>query len=227
MRRTAVLAAAVTALLLPATAYAAPAHTAAVPAAAPGDTVTMTVSEALDALDVAPEDTTEYKRSYFRHWIDADRDGCNTRQEVLLEEAVEAPEQGAGCKLTGGRWYSTYDDTWIDGSSGLDADHRVPLGEAWDSGATGWTPAERQDFANDLGDPRSLVMVSARSNRSKGEKDPAQWQPPAAGNQCEYNTLWVVVKTRFRLSVDPAEKTALNSMLADCPNQVFTVELAR
>ncbi|MFE5598017.1 HNH endonuclease family protein [Streptomyces coelicoflavus] len=227
MRRTVVLAAAVTALLLPATAYAAPAHPAPGRAAAPGGSVTMTVSEALDTLDVAPEDTTGYKRSYFRHWIDADHDGCNTRQEVLLEEAVEAPEQGARCKLTGGLWYSAYDDTYINGPSGTDADHRVPLKEAWDSGANGWTPAERQDFANDLGDPRSLVMVSARSNRSKGEKDPAQWQPPAAGNRCEYNTLWVVVKTRFRLSVDPAERTALASELAACPNDVVTVELAR
>ncbi|WP_333753016.1 HNH endonuclease family protein [Streptomyces sp. IBSBF 2394] len=222
MRRTVALAAAVAALLLPVSAHAVPA-----PAAAPGASVTLTVREALDALDVAQEDTTEYKRSYFRHWIDADRDGCNTRQELLLEEAVEEPEQGERCRLTGGRWYSAYDDKFIDGASGLDADHRVPLGEAWDSGATGWTAQERQHFANDLGDPRSLVMVSASSNRSKGEKDPAQWQPPAEANRCEYNTEWIVVKTRFRLSVDPAEKEALGSELAECPNDRFTVELAR
>ncbi|MEU6449782.1 HNH endonuclease family protein [Streptomyces sp. NPDC046979] len=222
MRRIVALATVVTALLLPAPAHAAPAR-----AAAPGDSVTLTVREALDALDVAAEDTTAYKRSYFRHWIDADRDGCNTRQELLLEEAVIAPEQSAGCKLTGGRWYSAYDNTYIDGPSGLDADHRVPLGEAWDSGAPDWTAQERQDFANDLGDARSLVMVSASSNRSKGEKDPAQWQPPADGNRCEYNTQWVVVKTRFRLSVDQAEKQALNSELARCMNEEITVELAR
>ncbi|CAL9424273.1 MULTISPECIES: DUF1524 domain-containing protein [Streptomyces] len=76
----------------------------------------------------------------------------------------------------------------IDGLSGADADHHVPLDEAWDSGAPEWTPQERQDFANDLGDPRSLVLVSARSNRSTGGKGPAQWQPPAEGNRCEYNT---------------------------------------
>ncbi|QKW66147.1 hypothetical protein HUT15_37170 (plasmid) [Streptomyces sp. NA03103] len=38
---------------------------------------------------------------------------------------------------------------------------------------------------------------------------------------------WVVVKTRFRLSVDAAEKTALASELTHCPNDVLTVELAR
>ncbi|WP_333744803.1 GmrSD restriction endonuclease domain-containing protein [Streptomyces ardesiacus] len=109
----------------------------------------------------------------------------------------------------------------------MDADHRVPLVEAWDSGARSWTPQERQDFANDLGDPRSLVMVSASSNRSKGGKDPAQWQPPAEVNRCEYNTQWVVVKTRFRLSVDPAERKALDDELLQCPNEEFTVVLAR
>ncbi|MDX3365015.1 HNH endonuclease [Streptomyces sp. ME02-6987-2C] len=222
MRRTFALAAVAATLLLPISAHAAPS-----PAAAPGDTVTLTVREALDALAVASEDTTPYKRSYFKHWIDADHDGCNTRQELLLEEAVETPEQGANCKLTGGRWYSAYDNTYIDGPSRLDADHRVPLDEAWDSGAPAWTPQERQDFANDLDDPRSLVMVSASSNRSKGGKDPAQWQPPAEVNRCEYNTQWVVVKTRFRLSVDPAERKALGKELVQCPNEEFTVVLAR
>ncbi|MEU4655024.1 HNH endonuclease family protein [Streptomyces sp. NPDC023723] len=222
MRRTVALAAAVTALLLPASAHASP-----VRAVAPGDTVTLTVREALDALDVAEEDTTAYKRSNFKHWIDADKDGCNTRMELLLEEAVETPEQGEPCKLTGGRWYSAYDDKYIDGPGGLDADHRVPLGEAWDSGAAGWSAQERQDFANDLGDPRSLVMVSGSSNRSKGEKDPAQWQPPAEGNRCEYNTEWIVVKTRWGLSVDRAEHEALEDQLADCPDEKFTVEVAR
>ncbi|MEV0636409.1 HNH endonuclease family protein [Streptomyces sp. NPDC050619] len=222
MRRTAASAITAAALLLPASAHAVPAR-----AAAPGDTVTLTVRDALDTLDVAEEDTTPYKRSYFRHWIDADRDGCDARKELLLEEAVETPEQGERCKLTGGRWYSAYDDKYINGPGGLDADHMVPLGEAWDSGATGWTARERQDFANDLDDPRSLIAVSGSSNRSKGEKDPSQWQPPAKGNWCAYNTNWVVVKTRWGLSVDETERKAIEDLLADCPNEEFTVEVAR
>ncbi|MEU0477546.1 hypothetical protein ACFW5S_32755 [Streptomyces olivaceus] len=59
MHRTVALAAAVTALLFPVSAHAAPAR-----AAAPGNTLTLTVREALDALTVAEEDTTEYKRSW-------------------------------------------------------------------------------------------------------------------------------------------------------------------
>ncbi|WP_370626705.1 hypothetical protein [Streptomyces sp. NBRC 110035] len=57
-------------------------------------------------------------------WVDADKDGCSTRNEVLLEEAVNAPETSGRCALTGGTWYSPYDDTYVDGAR--DLDHLVP-----------------------------------------------------------------------------------------------------
>lgn len=70
-------------LLTPATATA---------ASGPGDTITLPVRDALAALPVQTESRTGYERTKFRHWTDADRDGCSTRNEVLLEEAVTAPE---------------------------------------------------------------------------------------------------------------------------------------
>lgn len=63
----------------------------------------------------------------FKHWTDADKDGCNTRAEVLLEEAVTAPEVGPKCALTGGSWYSPYDDRYFDSASKLDVDHLVSV----------------------------------------------------------------------------------------------------
>lgn len=93
------------------------------------------------------------------------------RAEVLKDEARMTPEQGPKCKLSSGRWYSAYDDQYIDGPSGLDVDQRVPLAKAWDSGASAWSVAERQAYANDLGDERSLIAVSAKSDRSKADQD--------------------------------------------------------
>jgi hypothetical protein len=143
--------------------------------------VTLPVREALDQLPVRAEDRTGYERTKFKHWTDADRDGCNTRAEVLKAEAVSPPEQGPRCALSGGQWYSPYDDRYITGPRGLDIDHLVPLAEAWDSGASAWSAAEREAYANDLGDARALIAVSAASNRSKADQDPATWlpRPPA------------------------------------------------
>lgn len=158
---------------------------------------------------------------------DADKDGCNTRAEVLKAEAVVAPEQGPRCALSGGEWYSPYDDRYISGPRGLDIDHLVPLAEPWDSGADAWTAAEREAYANDLGDARALIAVSAASNRSKADQDPATWLPPAAGYRCQYVTDWIADKTRWGLSVDATEHDVLAGQLGRCPDTPITVALAR
>ncbi|GHF92846.1 MULTISPECIES: hypothetical protein [Streptomyces] len=64
---------------------------------------------------------------------DEDGDSCTTRAEVLLAEAVTAPEQGARCSLSGGSWLSYYDEVEVTDARKLDIDHMVPLAEAWDS----------------------------------------------------------------------------------------------
>ncbi|MFF8932296.1 HNH endonuclease family protein [Streptomyces longwoodensis] len=219
--RIAAAAAVLAALLIPTTAHAVPAT------AAPGETITAPVQDALAQLPVRSEDRAGYERTAFKHWVDADRDGCNTRAEVLKAEAVVAPVQGASCRLTGGEWYSPYDDRYIQGPSGLDIDHLVPLAEAWDSGASAWSPAEREAYANDLSDDRALIAVSAASNRSKADQDPATWLPPADGYRCQYATDWVADKTRWGLSIDPEERAALTEVLGTCPNAPITVTRAR
>jgi hypothetical protein len=111
------------------------AHTAS----SPGDTMALPVRDALAALPVQTESRTGYERTKFRHWTEADRDGCSTRDEVLLQEAVTTPEQDASCRLTGGSWYPPYDDTYLTAARTLDIDHLAPLTEAWDPDASTWT----------------------------------------------------------------------------------------
>ncbi|MFI2041233.1 HNH endonuclease family protein [Streptomyces bottropensis] len=196
-------------------------------AAAPGETVVLPVQDALQLLTVRDEDRTGYERTKFRHWIDADRNGCHTRNEVLLAEAVTAPTQDANCALSGGLWYSPYDDTSFTATRALDIDHLVPLAESWDSGASSWTAAERQAYANDLDDPRALIAVSATSNRSKADQDPTTWQPPAENYRCTYATDWIAIKTRWALAIDPAEQATLTDVLDGCPEAVIEVTRAR
>ncbi len=175
-------------------------------------------------LPVAGEQRSGYTRSAFTHWVDADGDGCDTRDEVLLQEARRKPSIGSSCALSGGRWVSYYDGTWTADPSTFDIDHLVPLAEAWDSGAGRWSDDTRRRFANDLGDRRSLVAVSASSNRSKSDRDPAEWLPPR--NQCRYVRDYAAVKTRWRLAVDAQEKQALLGRAAGCRNVVVVVDTA-
>ena len=155
-----------------------------------------------------------YSRNQFKHWIDTDKDGCNTRYEVLIAEAIVKPKVGAGCYLTGGKWRSPYDGKVFTNPTGLDIDHMVPLAEAWRSGAWAWNAAQRMDFANDLEDSRSLLAVTASLNRSKGDRDVATWLPLKA--QCNYISNWIAVKWRFDLTVDPVEGEFLKAKIAAC-----------
>jgi hypothetical protein len=156
-----------------------------------------------------------YDRKLFKHWIDADKNGCDTRKEVLIAEAIVKPKKGPKCVLTGGRWISAYDGKTFTKDSGLDVDHMVPLAEAWRSGAWAWTAKQRQDFANDLSDPRALIAVSASSNRSKGDRDPKTWLPTKG--KCTYIESWVAIKVRYSLTFDTGELSVIQSYFTSCP----------
>jgi hypothetical protein len=199
--------------------------TVVVPVAALAGSYSAPLDQAIADLTVRAEVRTVYSRDLFRHWIDADGDGCSTRDEVLIAEADDPPTVGPDCDLGGGRWFSYYDRvSWTD-TGRLDIDHLVPLAEAWDSGARTWKPRTRQAFANDLGDRRSLVGVTDSVNQSKADRDPDEWMPQHGG--CRYLREWVAVKHRWRLKVDRAERNALASLASDCRNRTVTVTLAR
>lgn len=197
----------------------------AVAAAAPATEAALPLREAVAALPVTDEVRDGYHRDKFRHWIDADRDGCSTRTEVLIDEAALAPEVSPTCAITGGTWYSSYDDEYVLDARAVDIDHLVPLAEAWDSGASAWTATRREAYANDLDESRALIAVTARSNRSKADQDPSTWLPPYAPAHCGYVTDWVSVKTRWGLTVDADEKAVLGEKAANCPNVPIAVDI--
>ncbi|MFG3275986.1 HNH endonuclease family protein [Streptomyces luteogriseus] len=186
------------------------------------------LSEAVSYLPLGTESRDGYTRESFRHWNAGTNptDGCHTRAEVLIHEAVEAPTVGPNCRLKGGSWLSYYDGVSVTSASGLDIDHMVPLAEAWDSGASAWTAQRREQYANDQGQEASLVAVTARSNRSKSDQDPAQWLPPSAEAQCRYAAEWVATKLRWNLAVDEGELAALRELTDACPTQVVEYERA-
>lgn len=176
----------------------------------------------LDSLPVSPEHAGGYDRGLFRHWIR--QDGCTTRQDVLIRDRIAG--RVTGCTVADGRWYSPYDGVTTTSARSFDIDHEVPLKEAWDSGAWRWTPQRRTAYANDLGYVNALIAVSASSNRSKGDQDPAEWMPPNTADTCRYTKAWVGVKYRWRLSVDSVEKAAIARTLHACPVTMDLPDLA-
>lgn len=191
------------------------------PAPSTGDTTSETspTVAVVDDLVIAPESPDEgYDRELFGSgWIDADGDGCDTREEVLIAESVTpAQVDPYGCQVVTGDWVSAYDGEETSDPSDFDIDHVVALGEAWRSGASGWTPEQRLAFANELDDPAALIAVTASTNRSKGDRDPASWQPPNRDAWCEFATAWTTVKVQWGLTADQAEVDALRNMLAGC-----------
>lgn len=167
-------------------------------------------------LVIADERRAGYDRDHFGDWIDADSDGCNTREEVLIAESLDPVTVGPGCELSGGRWYSAYDGRETTDPSTFDIDHFVPVAEAWDSGAYAWSSSNRRAFYNDLDYAGSLIAVTAGSNRSKSDRDPAQWRPPLSSYHCTYAQTWLAVKRRWSLTADQIEANALRQMLSTC-----------
>jgi hypothetical protein len=158
------------------------------------------------------QDPAGYDREKFPHWSDQGR-GCTTRELVLKRDAKEA-DSDADCAVDGS-WTSPYDGRTWTRSSDIDIDHMVPLKEAWRSGADEWTTEQRERFANDLRRPQ-LWSVTDNVNQEKSDQDPAEWRPPRHEAWCEYARAWIEVKSAWRLTVDTAEKRALDTMLERC-----------
>jgi hypothetical protein len=98
------------------------------------------------------------------------------------------------------------------------------------SGASEWTTAQRQAFANDLTNPQ-LMAVTDNVNQAKGDDGPEAWKPPlskfsffsggddaneSGSYYCTYAKMWVRVKYVYDLTITSAEKSALVSMLDTC-----------
>jgi hypothetical protein len=177
--------------------------------------------EALETLQVrgkAPR--TGYSREVFGPaWFDVDRNRCNTRDDILARDLVERQMDGS-CRVLAGVLYpdpyTGENIRFVRGASLVDIDHVVALAQAWESGAWQWRFPQRVRFAND---PLNLLAVSARANRQKGDREAAAWLPANRSFRCPFIARQIAVKAKYRLSVTPAEKTAMQRVLQRCPDE--------
>ena len=173
----------------------------------------MLVSVATPAPDIP-----DYSRRDWRHWLDADGDCQDARQEALIAESQTAVtyESENQCRVEVGSWFGVYTGESFTDPSDLDVDHMVPLANAHKSGGWAWSKERKAEYANDLSYANHLIAVQASANRRKGSRGPEDWKPSRSEYWCQYATDWVTIKQNWGLTATPREVKALRDMLATC-----------
>ena len=191
-----------------------------------GPPVAGSASAALDRIEVKGRAArTGYERNRFGDgWVDTDRNGCDTRNDVLARDLTgETFVPGTrNCVVLTGTLADTYSGRVIEFRRGQETseavhiDHVVALSDAWQKGAQRWDDEQRVRFAND---PLNLLAADGPLNMQKGDADAATWLPPNTGFRCAYVARQVAVKTTYQLWVTPAERNAIAGVLAGCPDE--------
>lgn len=153
---------------------------------------------------------------------DFNHNHCQTRQDILSRDMSKVRKKGK-CTVRTGTLADPYDgklDTWRTGKNTVDIDHVVALGNAWISGAQYWTGTRGQTLRKSIAnDPLNLVAADASLNRSKGEKNAAEWLPKNKRFRCQYVATQISVKYKYRLAVTSSEKAAMKRVLSGCKTQ--------
>lgn len=180
---------------------------------------------ALDGLEVKGRaQGNDYDRAAFgQAWFDADRNGCDTRNDILRRDLAGVEfAADSSCRVAGGALQEPYTGEHVtfrrgqNTSAAVQIDHIVALADAWQKGARRLSVQERQQLAND---PLNLVAADGPENVKKGAGDAATWLPPNKNFRCHYVARQISVKAAYKLWVTQAEKDAMKRVLASCPEQ--------
>lgn len=176
---------------------------------------------------------TGYDRALFgQAWADVDRNGCDTRNDVLGRDLTseQIRPRTHGCIILAGTLRDPYTGTTIafvrgqSTSSKVQIDHVVALSDAWQKGAQQLTTSRRTALANDV---LNLLAVDGLTNQRKSDGDAATWLPPNKAYRCSYAARQIAVKAKYGLWVTGAERDALGRILATCPSQGLPAAVSR
>lgn len=182
---------------------------------------------ALKRIKVAePVNEPPYRRAMFGDgWGDVDRDGCNTREEIMARDLTdvtfEDDRQGEpDCNVIAGTLAEKYTGRTLryreEDSQAVQIDHVVALSRAWRLGAWQWATTERKAFAND---PLNLLAVDGPTNSRKSDQGPGTWMPPNRAYECAYARRYVRVVYKYRnapLRISRGDQAVLARTLEDC-----------
>jgi len=166
---------------------------------------------------------TGYSREQFgAAWSDVDRNGCDTRDDILNRDLREKQWRPGthGCVVVAGVLDDPYTGRALTfakaAAAAVQIDHVVSLSDSWQKGAASWDADRRRAFANDR---LNLLAVDGPTNERKGDGDTATWLPPDRSYRCRFVARQVAVKAKWKLWVTAAERDAMARVLARCPEQ--------
>jgi hypothetical protein len=193
---------------------------------APGTANPASAAYALVQLESIPVKGRAPKTGYARDefgpaWADTDRNGCDTRNDILARDLANETFKPAtnNCVVITGELADKYTGTTInftrgqDASSDVQIDHIVALSDAWQKGAQQLSADQRRELAND---PLNLMAADGPTNSAKGDKDAATWLPPNKAFRCEYVARQTAVKAKYSLWVTRSEHDSIAGILEGC-----------
>lgn len=156
-----------------------------------------------------------YNRKDWPHWIDADADCQNTRQEMLIATSWVPVKfkDSRHCTVISGEWFGVYTGKTFTKASDVDIDYIVPLAHAHRHGADKWIRDRRRAFANDF---EKLLVIDDSANHSKSDQAPHEWLPPRKDYWCEYGKRWMRIKEKYQLWYSAQKRKTLGSLAETC-----------
>jgi hypothetical protein len=177
-----------------------------------------------------------------RAWaFDFDRNGCDTRNDILTRDLTDTDIDVATCRVYSGSLTDPYSGETIgfvrgqDTSADVQIDHLLPLKAVWATGGAAWPAEKREALAND---PINLIAVKGSENASKSDSLPSDWLPgyyPDVSDrhdlgqrvawddlpedttlQCWYVDRLVPVFVAYELGVTPEDRAAMTAVLESC-----------
>ena len=147
-----------------------------------------------------------------------DRDAFGSAYSSLEDDIIDMLPS---TMKAGGQVYTPYSclafEIRADGTAATDIEHIVALAEAHDSRIA---DDRRRDIAADLD---NLTIADSRVNRTeKSDRDAGEWTPARHG--AWFAAQVIAVKLEYGLSVDPAERAALESLLVGGGAQLSCVD---
>ena len=169
------------------------------------------------AAAVSTSSSSGYSRAQFgRDYVDVDRDGCDTREELLTAPGPCPPHADNNITIT-----DPYSGETVTGRTRIDVEHIIPLHWIWQHGANRWTMSRRVGFANDYDSAdgvNNAILASSHQNRSKGDRGPSGWLPPDRSRWCWYADRWdrLFMEYQVVLPVTDPDAVTLTAIRRTC-----------